>query len=1562
MFQPEIIAQKEIISQTDRAAVLDSIAGGCCIISCEEERILYVNASVLFSYTCPDQESFLRMTGGSFRGMVEAEDYRPLQDFFGVGRRIRTERKKETAAGRYSAPAEQNDPAQKSSTLTDRNSGTGGDSTPVSEKIQEEKSGASAEDAEDRDRLSWNAEGYRYFTFRFRTLEGQQRRAQAFLWRDSLPSAGEVWVMNLIPTALMQQGRMQERFTGLMGVHDFYEKMLEQAAQDRREGHFGSRVEVSFNIVNFKEYNRMFGVQAGDECIWIVADTLRRAFPGQLLAHISADRFCAAVDKEDVCARIEAVCSRVNGYIRNQGIVLKAGICDPGADASDEEVRQAVDRAKIACDSIRDDANRCWAVYTPDMGEMIEWNTYILQHFEEALEKQYIKVYFQPIVRTLTGRLCGLEALARWEDPEKGMIMPGIFVPVLERSRLISRLDTYVLHQVCGMMHLRMEKGQEPIPVSINLALDDFVQTDICGLAEQETAANDLPRECLRFEITESTLAGNSSAVREGVKRLQCAGYQVWLDDFGSQYSSLNSLHDFEFDEIKLDMNFFRNFNEQSRKILTGISDMAKALGIHTVAEGVETPEQVAFLNKIGCGKIQGYYYGRPVSCGEAEAKQEQDRLVLEDERENQMYDATDLIRVAGAMPVGLVHICGQTMNLLFANDAFLSALGLSGPDGLQQARGDIEADWHPMHGKWLSFFAKVYSSSRDEHMTYVDSGQYLRMEARRLSGEQDDWLAVVHLYNVTEDRPGVAAGYDHVLREMARLCDSVFYFEPEKDRVTVLEATDPKAHAGQVFTNIRDMERKYAARVIHERDQERFLWISDPDHLREKAQRLHRSALDDVFRVKGTDGNYYWMIFHMLLLQKAESGNYLVSVRSDIWEGRKDEPELFAEFVSSIGILPDGTAGLPRPAAEEALLEAILGHSDLRLFWKDREMRYLGASRAFLEYFGLRSGAELKGRTDEEMGWHIHADHYHLREQEALAHGTLVRNAQGQCLIGRVPRRFSVTMFPVYQKNEIHGIAGYLSDPGDEEIRRRSGLENREAGVLSFRGMLMAGQKFEDEYRHLGRDFAAVCVDVPDYGRIRRTFGPEIASELVRAVRNAIYDCRDVLPAAEGGAKNLTVSRVGDCSFVAFFTVRKIQDAALFTDGMKKAVGEIQRIGGYRCTLRPAVTWALGSEAGRLDGVLALLVRRMAGAPEEAAFLSAENGMRDDRSRTVAGLHPDISAQESGEKSDALRREETVSGLMEAAVKEPDAEEGIRMALDGIRNLLQADCVLILEELDRDVLHCTYERTKAGIPARMPLLQKIDSRTLAGLKEQQREDGCIVIPDLNRYRQQHPEMTDEDTRSLTACALETEGLSAGWLAVINGRDAAQEENVRVIREMSGFLSGLLQSRDRISHLKDLCLRDQLTGVLNRYGYEQYVIRLTGAMEPGTEDQSVALIFGDINGLKETNDTGGHRAGDDLIRRAAETLVQFSDRDHVFRMGGDEFVLIAENCGNAGAEKLIGEIQQENARKGVSMSLGYGVQKRNELESDTLILSAESRMYNRKSEYHRAARAQMHSS
>ena len=155
MVQPEIISQTETISQTDRAAVLDSIAGGCCIISCEEERILYMNESALYSYACPDRETFLRMTGGFFRGMIEAEDYCPLQDFFGVGRKILTEREEETADGRDSAPAEQNDPAQKSSIQTDRSSGAGGDSAPVSDKSKAEKGGVTTEEW---DRLGRKAE------------------------------------------------------------------------------------------------------------------------------------------------------------------------------------------------------------------------------------------------------------------------------------------------------------------------------------------------------------------------------------------------------------------------------------------------------------------------------------------------------------------------------------------------------------------------------------------------------------------------------------------------------------------------------------------------------------------------------------------------------------------------------------------------------------------------------------------------------------------------------------------------------------------------------------------------------------------------------------------------------------------------------------------------------------------------------------------------------------------------------------------------------------------------------------------------------------------------------------------------------------------------------------------------------------------------------------------------------------------------------------------------------------------------------------------------------------
>lgn len=233
---------------------------------------------------------------------------------------------------------------------------------------------------------------------------------------------------------------------------------------------------------------------------------------------------------------------------------------------------------------------------------------YVISHLDEAIENHWIQVYYQPVIRTLTGELCGMEALARWVDPQIGFLSPASFIPVLEQVRLIHQLDAYVLEEVCHMLRQRLNHDLPITPVSFNLSRYDFDMVDVFHLVEKTRAAYQIPRDALHVEITESALAENDDAVHRAVDRLRDEGYEIWLDDFGSGYSSLNILKDYTVDLIKLDMGFLRSFTEKSRDIIRSVIDMAKELGIKTLAEGVETQEHAEFLASIGCGRQQGYY------------------------------------------------------------------------------------------------------------------------------------------------------------------------------------------------------------------------------------------------------------------------------------------------------------------------------------------------------------------------------------------------------------------------------------------------------------------------------------------------------------------------------------------------------------------------------------------------------------------------------------------------------------------------------------------------------------------------------------------------------------------------------------------------------------------------------------------------------------------------------------------------------------------------------------------------------------------------------------------
>ena len=409
--------------------------------------------------------------------------------------------------------------------------------------------------------------------------------------------------------------RRTDDVTGLSNLSHFME---ETSFLVRGSGE-GTLAFIYMDIENFKEYNQSYGFHAGNDFLRQIADLLREAFPDAVLARLHEDHFVVVVANEQIVERIERVEERVKGYAKAAQVVMKAGIYVPDGGVTD--VALILDRAKLACESIKRLYDKYWCYFDESLEEQQKLRQYIASHFQTALENGEIQVYYQPEIRVMTRKICGFEALARWLDPYYGMISPGVFVEVLEEAHLSDKLDLYIIRQVCRDFQTVREhcgEGWQLAHISVNLSRVDFLLRDMFEAIEEIRRETGTRREQLHIEVTESAIG--DELMQEELARFREAGYELWMDDFGSGYSSLNTLVQYEFDVLKIDMQFMRNFDKQpkTRTLLKGIVNLAKDLGLHTLTEGVETEEQFEFLRSIGCEIVQGYLFGRPLPLAES--------------------------------------------------------------------------------------------------------------------------------------------------------------------------------------------------------------------------------------------------------------------------------------------------------------------------------------------------------------------------------------------------------------------------------------------------------------------------------------------------------------------------------------------------------------------------------------------------------------------------------------------------------------------------------------------------------------------------------------------------------------------------------------------------------------------------------------------------------------------------------------------------------------------------------------------------------------------------------
>lgn len=378
---------------------------------------------------------------------------------------------------------------------------------------------------------------------------------------------------------------------------------------------------LRWDIDRFKVYNQTFGYKAGDKLLAQIGNIFKETAPDNVTyGHLTADHFvtCAEYTHENQDDVIERITKFLESLNPNFEFIVRLGLYV--IKSPDEDISLCCDKALLAQKSIKNTFSQRYAYYDDSMLNDLVKEQELISEMEPALKEHQFIVYLQPQYDYTTQTMTGAEALVRWNHPEKGIISPGFFIPIFERNGFICKLDRYIWEEACILLRKWLDQGLNPVPISVNISRRDIYSQNLVEIFQNLLKKYDLKPELLRLEITESSYMDNPEQLIKVVDDLRNLGFCIEMDDFGSGYSSLNTLKDVPVDILKLDMKFIMSATEgtdsaklKGGHILSSIVRMANWLKLPVIAEGIETELQADYLKSIGCFYMQGYYFAKPM-------------------------------------------------------------------------------------------------------------------------------------------------------------------------------------------------------------------------------------------------------------------------------------------------------------------------------------------------------------------------------------------------------------------------------------------------------------------------------------------------------------------------------------------------------------------------------------------------------------------------------------------------------------------------------------------------------------------------------------------------------------------------------------------------------------------------------------------------------------------------------------------------------------------------------------------------------------------------------------
>lgn len=1271
----------------------------------------------------------------------------------------------------------------------------------------------------------------------------------------------------------------------------------------------------------------------------------------------------------------------------------------------------------------------------------------IAAHIETAIREGWIHIFYQPVIRALTGKLCGVEALARWEDPERGSLSPAAFIPALEEAGKIFLLDRYVMQGAAKMLHDRFERGRPVVPVSVNLSRHDFAYFDPCAELTQLCSQYDLPHMYLRVEITETVLAGDEAEACQAVRRLGEAGFGVMLDDFGTGYSSLSVLQQYAIDELKIDRTFLQNLTEDGRKIIRSTVLLAKSLGIHTLAEGAETEEQVRFLRETGCEDIQGFYYSRPLPLEELEQVLSRRAVLTEGRRETAMILQAGRVNFVASAPAAIACYDGNQFTVLAANKAFLQETAKFGLRSESAVNHRLHAS-SPAVLRTFQLLAESCQRSRDwQGFTLAVDNRFLSVRARLIAGDRREAYYEVSLQDITQSRHSeeAATRYEIYVRSMMYFYDSIYVLDPWENTIDVVASSIPEYRPGRRLYGIMRNYMEFAESYIHEDDRDRYLAfinriIQASDDI-DSEEEAASSQISDVFRVRAENGSYLWKVADTQGFLYKGKALRLMCIRDFVLNHVEDRNDRLAEITASYGL----SAGkLAREEAAEGLsaenlFASLLRFSRRKYFWKDARHRYAGASQSFLGFCGAENLSAIRGRTDQEIGWFINEEGMRQKEDEVLKHGRVIHDEADTANMRGRERSILYSKFPVYQGARIVGLIGFYRDVEEhheqEAFFRRLLTTDKETGLHNLRGIRMALVDCMENYQAHGTEYFGALLDVPEYDRFLRIYGKQEATHFLHEIKRLLLEC---LP------QGVIIGRYVRACFLLLGTGENVTLLRSAVQEVMRRISAITEISGCAITLSPRASFARGSEAeaGNQQDFFQLLLQRLEVQDEGAglgaiyddrlsigleafdhiddAVMIIDCETRDvcylnDSLRKRMGLPADFSfrgrkcyelvhdhdfpcelcymkstprntvrrwklhsaksqrdfwvrdtivtwrlreyrlliieAEETVHEeaaSSPTQEQSFIDDIADLAMREADPEKAIREIFVRVGALFRATRIMLVEERGDASLVCHYEWDAPGMSSLRRNYSELSVLDVKDLYEKLAKQIVLVVDDCSAYAAAHPALAQkfDSLHSFAAGALLFGERMYGFSIIENPDPAGVAAARNVLPFLMRILALLLRNRDNLRKLQSLTTVDQLTGVMNRRAFMRCMEGLEGGV-------SYAFIFGDINGLKRMNDSHGHEAGDRMIRMSAQIMQRFAGPRRVFRMGGDEFLMVFRDTDARQAKDILSGLREAFRANGLSVALGLVVKQAPFVDTDAIIREADRRMYLDKRRSHR---------